>query len=109
MTKRKETELRHNRRGELKAPYDDVAVPPFIEDYNESFDRVAKARQATKTKEMEIDPLAVPMIGALVPGYFESPDHEASEFGQSEIEDIVNQHFTLNLVEARVFNERASR
>ena len=103
VTKRKETELAHNRRVELKAPYDDVAVPPFIEEYNQAFDRVAKAHQATKTKETLIDPLAVPMIGALVPGYFDSSDQDASEFGQSEIQDIVNQHFTLELVEARVF------
>ena len=105
--KRKETELGHNRRVELKAPYDDVAVPPFIEDYNQSFDRVVKAYQVTKTREMVIDPIAAPMIGALIPGYFESPDQEASEFAQSEIEDIVNQHFALELVEARVFRGRS--
>ena len=105
--KRKETELGHNRRVELKAPYDDVAVPPFIEDYNQAFDRVAKVHQATKTKEMAIDPLAVPMIGALIPGYFDSPDQDASVFGTREIEDIVNQHFTLELVEARVFRARS--
>ena len=106
--KRKETELVHNRRVELKAPYDDVAIPPFIEEYNQAFDRVAKAQQATKTKETVIDPLAVPMIGALIPGYFDSPDQSTSEFGQHEIEEIVNQHFTLELVEARVFRARSS-
>ena len=104
--KRKETVFRHNRRVELKAPYDDVAVPPFIEAYNRAFDRVAKAHQATKTREMVIDPLAAPMLGALVPGYFESPDQESSQFGQSEIENIVNQHFSLELIEARVFKAR---
>ena len=108
VTKRKETELRHNRRVELKAPYDDLAVPPFIEDYNQAFDRVAKAHQATETREMVIDPLAAPMIGALIPGYFDPLDQDASEFGQSEIEDIVNQHFTLELVEARVFSARST-
>ena len=104
--KRKETELRHNRRIELLAPYDDVAVTPFIEDYNQAFDRAAKADQATKARDRVIDPLAVPMIGALVPGYFESPDQEESLFGQNEIEDIFNQHFTLELVEARAFSAR---
>ena len=39
-----------------------VAVPPFIEDYNQSFDRVAKAQQVAITREMIIDPLAAPMI-----------------------------------------------
>ena len=106
VTKRKETALRHNRRVELKAPYDDVAVPAFIEDYNQAFDRVAKVHQASKTRDMVIDPLAVPMIGALIPGYFESSKSEASEFGPSEIEDIVKQHFTLKLVESRVFTVR---
>ena len=105
--KRKETDLHHNRRVELTAPYDDLAVPPFIEDYNQAFERVAKAHQATKTRDMVIDPLAAPMIGALVPGYFDSPDQDTSQFGQSEIEDIVNQHFTLELIEARVFRARS--
>lgn len=105
--KRKEIELRHNRRVEVQAPYDDLSVPPFIEEYNKAFDRFSKARQSAKSREMAIDPLAAPLLGALMPGYFESPDQEATEFGQKEIERIFSQHFTLELVEARIFTQRA--
>ena len=101
--KRKEIELRHNRRVEVKAPYDDVSVPPFIEEYNQAFDRFLKAHQSAKSREMAIDPLAVPLLAALMPGSLESPKQEASEFGESEIERIFNQHFTLELVDARIF------
>ena len=101
--KRKEIELRHNRRVEVKAPYDDVSVPPFIEEYNQAFDGFLKTHQAAKSRDIAIDPLAAPLIAALMPGALASPDQEASEFGESEIERIFNQHFTLELVDARIF------
>ena len=107
VVKRTETELHRNRRVELKAPYDDVAIPPFIESYNQSFDRVANELKATKTREAVLDPLAIPMVGLLMPGYLESTDEDAPGFGQSQIEEIVNQHFTLELVDARVFKGRS--
>ena len=105
--KRNEIALRHNRRVEVQAPYDDLSVPPFIEEYNQAFDRFSKARQSAKSMERAIDPLAVPLLGALMPGYFESQDQVASEFSQSEIERIFSQHFTLELVDARIFTQRA--
>ncbi|MCH7606489.1 MAG: hypothetical protein IH962_04975 [Chloroflexi bacterium] len=104
--KRKVIELRHNRRVEVKAPYDDVSVPPFIEEYNQAFDRFLKAHQSAKSRKQAIDPLAIPLLAALMPGSLESPDQEASETGQSEIERIFNQHFPLELVDARVFAQR---
>jgi len=106
--KRKEIEVRHNRRVEVKAPYDDVSVPPFIEEYNKAFDGFLKTHQAAKSREMAIDPLAAPLIAALMPGALASPDQEASEFGDIAIERIFNQHFTLELVDARIFAQGSS-
>ena len=104
--KRKEIELRHNRRIEVKAPYDDLSVPPFIEEYNQAFDKFLKAHQSAKSREMAIDPMAVPLLAALMPGAIESPDQEAFESGQSELERIFNQYFSLELVDARIFAQR---
>ncbi len=111
--KRKEIELRHNRRVEVKAPYDDLSVPPFIEEYNQAFDRFSKAHQSANSRDMALDPLAGPLIGALkspygalTPDYFQSPEPQASKFSQGEIERIFNQHFTLELVDARIFAQR---
>ena len=104
--KRKEIELRHNRRVEVKAPYDDLSVPPFIEEYNQAFDRFLKAHQSAKSREMSIDPMAVPLLAALMPGPIESPDQDASQSAQSEIERIFNQYFSLELVDARIFAQR---
>ncbi len=111
--KRKEIELRHNRRVEVKAPYDDLSVPPFIEEYNQAFDKFSKAHQSANSRDMALDPLAGPLVGALkspygalMPDYFQSPEPQASNFGQGEIERIFNQHFTLELVDASIFAQR---
>ena len=98
VSKRKEIELRHNRRVEVKAPYDDLSVPPFIAEYNQAFDRFAKAIQSAQSWDLDIDPGSASMFFANMPGYFDSPSQEVPEFGQTEIERIFNRHFTLELV-----------
>jgi hypothetical protein len=104
--KRKETEARHNRRVELKAPYDDVSIPPFIEDYNQVIGTAVDAYKAGKAREFAMDPMAAPIVAALFPDSFESPDEQASVVDQAAIDRIVDEHFILELVEAGVFTAR---
>jgi hypothetical protein len=106
LRKRKATAALHNRRVELTAPFDDVSVPPFIEEYNQAIDKVAKAYEAKKARESAIDPLAAPIVGALFPGALESPVEEGPEVDQAKTEHIVIRHFTLELVDANVFTAR---
>jgi hypothetical protein len=104
--KRKASASLHNRRVELEAPYDDVSILPFIEEWNQAVGEAAKAYDLAKSKEMAIDPLAAPIVAALFPGALEPLEQQGPKFDQSEMDRIVNQHFTLELVEARVFSAR---
>ena len=92
--KRKEIEIRHNRRVEVKAPYDDLAVPPFITEYNEAFDRFSEVLLSAQSRDVEN------FIGKLTPGVL-SLDQAVSEFDQSVIERIFDRHFTLELVDVQ--------
>ena len=104
VSKRTETEVRRNRRVELSAPYNDVSVPPFVKDYNQAANVALKAYEVAISKGYAVDPLAAAIITALFPNALEPEDPEASTFDQVEIDRIVNQHFVLEFVEARVFS-----
>ncbi len=53
-----------------------------------------------------MDPMAAPIITALFPGGIEAPDPKASEVDQSGIDRVVNQHSTLDIVEAQALSAR---
>jgi hypothetical protein len=106
VTKRNETAVLHNRRVDLEAPDDDVSVLPFIEDYNLVAGAAIKAYDEARAMDTAVDPLAGPIIAALFPGALPSPDEQEAGFDRTEMDRIVNEHFTLELVEARIFSAR---
>jgi len=101
---RKETEAHHNRWVDPNAPYDDVSIPLFVEDYNGVIGAASKAYEAAKAKEAAVDPIAAPIISALFPGALEPLDDKAPQFDYTEVDSIVKQHYNLELVKADIFS-----